>query len=112
MDSLYIEIGARMRAFRQSSRKTQAQVAESAGIDSSFYGQLERGRNVPSVKTLVSVARALGVEAGALLPGPRKSRSDYLPALERIVETLPSRKRRLLLGLVGDLADRLSRAGG
>lgn len=109
MDSLYIEIGARMRACRGASRKTQAQVAEAAGIDPSFYGQLERGRNVPSVKTLLSVAEALGVEPAALLPSLRRSRPDYLPALERIISTLPSRKRRLLLGLVGDMADRLRR---
>lgn len=107
MDPLYVEIGARMRELRSGSRRTQAQVAEAAGIDASFYGQLERGRNVPSVKTLVAVARALGVEPGALLPGPRRCRPDYMPTLERIIGGLPARKRRLLLGLVGDMADRL-----
>ena len=110
MDSLYVEIGARMLACRGAARKTQAQVAEAAGIDASFYGQLERGRNVPSVKTLLAVARALGVEPGILLPGPRRGRPDYLPALERLIQGIHSRKRRLLLGLVGDMADRLRRS--
>jgi len=38
---------------------TQAQVAEAANIGTSFYGQIERGANTPSLKTLAAVASAL-----------------------------------------------------
>ncbi|MBI4425124.1 MAG: helix-turn-helix transcriptional regulator [Elusimicrobia bacterium] len=107
MDSLYGEIGARMRVCRIARRKTQAQVAEAAGIDASFYGQVERGRNVPSLKTLLAIARALGTDPGELLAHPKRGKPDYLPALEGVMDGLPSRKRRLLLGLVRDMADRL-----
>jgi len=107
MDPLYVEIGGRMRALRLLARKTQAQVAEAAGIDSSFYGQLERGRNVPSVKTVLSIARALGVEPAALLPGTRRGSEDYGSSLERLMKGLAPRKRKLIVGIVGDMAQRL-----
>lgn len=107
MDPLLAEIGARMRACREALRKTQADVAEAAAIDPSFYGQVERGKNVPSLKTLLAIAEALGVEPAALLPGPKSPKPDYAPALERLLAELPARKRRLLLGLVADMAGRL-----
>lgn len=47
---------------------TQAEVSEIADIDTSFYGQIERGANIPSLKTFVSIARALKVNSSDLLP--------------------------------------------
>lgn len=107
MDSLYSEIGGRMRSCRTALRKTQSQIAEAAGIDASFYGQIERGKNVPSVRTVLAIAHALGVEPGTLLPGPRAGKTDYSALLSRLVGELPSRKRKFFLELVGDVADRL-----
>jgi len=42
MDKFYREIGKRMKSVRMALKMTQAQVAEKACIDPSFYGQIER----------------------------------------------------------------------
>lgn len=108
MERLYVEIGVRMRAVRKALRMTQAQLAEAAGIDASFYGQIERGANIPSLKTFLSIARGLGVEPAELLPGAARRRDRlYETAIERLVGGLDPRRRRLVLGMVGDMVGRL-----
>lgn len=111
MDRLFGEIGSRIKALRQARSLTQAQVAEAAGIDPSFYGQIERGANVPSVRTLLSVAEALGVEPAQLLPS-RKAKerpSPHAEVVRDIVSDLAPEDQRLVAGLVRDMAARMRR---
>jgi transcriptional regulator with XRE-family HTH domain len=109
MQKVYREIGARIRALRQGLRLTQAEVAERAGIDSSFYGQLERGANTPSLRTLYAVAAVLHVEPGELLPKTRGKDEDpaLSGALNALLKRLKPAKRRFVLGMVRDLTDEL-----
>ncbi|OGS04406.1 MAG: hypothetical protein A3G41_08560 [Elusimicrobia bacterium RIFCSPLOWO2_12_FULL_59_9] len=106
MDKLYAEVGKRIRALRKAFRLTQAQVAESAGIDPSFYGQIERGAGIPSLKTFLAIAQALDADPSDLLP-PDKSRkrsdSLYPKAFEKLFTGLKPGKRDFLLGVVQDL---------
>ncbi len=106
MDKLYSEIGTRMRSVRTALKLTQAQVADQAGIDFSFYGQIERGKNIPSLKTLLAIARALNVEPAQLLPG-KASNNPQDAALERIVKDLDPKGRKLVMGVVSDMVARL-----
>jgi transcriptional regulator with XRE-family HTH domain len=110
MEKVYREIGARIRAIRSAARLTQAEVAEKAGLDASFFGQLERGANVPSLRSLYAIAAALLVEPADLLPRlvKGKSASDpVLKALDAALSRLPARRRRFLLGMVRDIAGEL-----
>lgn len=109
MEKVYREIGTRIRALRAAARLTQAQVAEKAGLDSSFFGQLERGANVPSLRSLYAIAAALSVEPADLLPrlGKDKAPDPVLKALDAALERLPARRRRFLLGVVRDIAGEL-----
>lgn len=109
MEKIYREIGSRIRALRGAARLTQAQVAERAGLDASFFGQLERGANVPSLRSLYAIAGALSVEVADLLPrkGKDKPRDPAIAALDAALEDLPPKRRRALLGAVRDLADGL-----
>ncbi len=112
MKKIYREIGVRIRATRQSLKLTQAQVAEKAGIDASFYGQLERGTNTASLKTLFAVAAVLGVEPSELLPRTKgRPGKDALSAeiLDSMISSLKPARRRFLLGVVRDLADELDK---
>ncbi len=112
MEKVYREIGARIRALRQALRLTQAEVAEKIGIDSSFYGQIERGANAPSLKTLFAIAAALGAEPAHLLPSVRgRAGRDPLigDALENLLSKLEPARRRFVVGMVRDLADELKR---
>lgn len=110
MDKIRREVGARIRSARTALKMTQAEVAERVGIDASFYGQIERGANIPSLKTLFAVAEVLRVEPSDLLPrtrGGKESRDPAAGALDSLLTRLKPAKRRFLMGVVRDLADEL-----
>ena len=107
-DKTLVYIGKRMRALRQALGLTQAEVAEAADIETSFYGQVERGANVPSLKTLMAVARALNAAPADLLPSAEpRSELPYNKAIDRILEPLPDKNKRLVLDMVKDMAEHL-----
>jgi len=111
MKAIYEEIGSRIRLYRKAKNLTQAHAAEAAGIETSFYGQVERGVNIPSLKTLYAVAEALSVEVTDLLPTKRGSKETqaYAKAVERLLQGLPPEKRRLALDVLSDMVSRLKR---
>jgi transcriptional regulator with XRE-family HTH domain len=106
MKKAYQEIGARIRALRLASKLTQAEVAERCGIDPSFYGQIERGANVPSLRTLFAVAEVLRVEPADLLPkiGRGSANVAATDALGAVLSRLKPAKRRFVMDMVRDLA--------
>lgn len=108
MEKVYKEVGALIRASRQALKMTQAEIAGRVGIDPSFYGQIERGANIPSLRTLFSIATALGVEPADLLPTLKgRPKDSATKALDTLLIGLKPGKRRFLLGVVRDLADEL-----
>ncbi|MBK8172791.1 MAG: helix-turn-helix transcriptional regulator [Sandaracinaceae bacterium] len=60
-------IGARIREVRRNAKLTLEALAERAGIDPTYLGGLERGQHNPTVATLQRLAKALGVDAPAML---------------------------------------------
>ncbi|MHA7985052.1 helix-turn-helix domain-containing protein [Rathayibacter sp. CAU 1779] len=60
-------IGGLMAAHRKRQGMTQDQVAVLSGIDSSNVRAYETGRSMPSIQSLIRVAKALGVQPGVLL---------------------------------------------
>ena len=60
-------LGGRLREERQSMRMTQERLAELAGCNDSYIGQVERGTKNPSLEMLVNIAKALGVTLDYLL---------------------------------------------
>ncbi len=104
MDNFYSEIGGRMKSVRKALRLTQAQVAERAGIDHSFYGQIERGVNIPSLKTFAAVAGALKVNPADLLAGRAHGKERlYESAVESLLAGLNHKRKALVLGLLKDI---------
>ncbi len=57
----------RVRWARERAGITQAELARRAGLERSNLALVESGRRVPSVTTLLRVARALGVPVDALI---------------------------------------------
>ncbi|KAF0124963.1 MAG: hypothetical protein FD189_2013 [Elusimicrobia bacterium] len=93
-----------MRSVRKALRFTQSQVAEKAGIDTSFYGQIERGANVPSLKTFVAIADALKADPADLLAGRGGGEQKlYGAVMEQLLTGLDRKKRALVLGLLKDI---------
>lgn len=79
-------LAANVRRHRLAARLTQAGLGERVGVEPWFIRAIEAAREAPSFKTLVMLARVLGVEVRDLFepvarairnPGrPRKLQSD------------------------------------
>lgn len=59
-------LGRRMRELRLKRNMTQEKLAEKTGLSVTFVGLIERGENIPSVKTCNRIAKALGVSLDEL----------------------------------------------
>lgn len=110
-------IGRGARAARTSQGLTQADVSERLELSGEFYGRLERGTSMPSVHTLVRLAKALETTPDVLLgfspspPAPKKGP----PARGRRDRVLDRRLRRAsptALDLVRLLLGELEKAEG
>lgn len=65
----YQSIGRRIREVREYEHMTQEQLAERAGISTSFVGHIERGTRVTSLCTLYSICSVLGVKLDYVVAG-------------------------------------------
>jgi len=63
-----VSIGKSMRKVRKGQGREQVEVAEEAGISTSFYARLERGEGNPTLEVLYAVVKALHVKASDILP--------------------------------------------
>ncbi|HOX57083.1 MAG TPA: helix-turn-helix transcriptional regulator [Candidatus Paceibacterota bacterium] len=60
-------LGEAIRAKRRKRRLSQEKLAEKADLSTVFISRVERGKESPSVDSLVKIARALGVRARELV---------------------------------------------
>ena len=61
--------GERVRAARKAAGLTQEALAEAAELHPTFISNIERGYRVPTVPTMLRVARGLAVRPGDLVDG-------------------------------------------
>lgn len=67
MDEYAERIGARVRALREAAGLTQGELARRTGIHRPNIARIESGRHMPSLDTVVRIARALDVQPSAIL---------------------------------------------
>ena len=60
--------GDHLRKLRLTKKLTQEELADRAGMHSTYIGQIERGVRNPSLINLYKLAKALNITAGQLLP--------------------------------------------
>lgn len=53
--------GKRVRTVRKAAKITQEEAAEAAGLNSKYFGEVERGEKQPSLKAIIAFAKALKV---------------------------------------------------
>lgn len=101
------EIGRRLRTIRQWRGLTQRALTRQVGpMDLSYVGKIERGEQLPSVKTLLRLATALGVPLGYFFEAAPSARAslgrggDGAKRLWKMVPRLPPRDLLLLEELV------------
>ena len=78
-----IAIGTKIRKLRAKRQMTMEQVAVRAGCSRAFLSRVERDESLPSVATLVGIARALGVSPGYFFEVTDAERSVVLRKDER-----------------------------
>ena len=61
-----VRFGARLRRLRKVLKLSQEKVALRAGIDRSYYGEIERGEHNVALINIVRIAGALEVETAEL----------------------------------------------
>jgi transcriptional regulator with XRE-family HTH domain len=61
------EFGATVRRFREACGWSQEQLAESAGLNRSYVGEIERGSAIASIVTADKLARAFNIPIERLL---------------------------------------------
>lgn len=69
MDDLRNRVAENLKICRANARLTQEQVAERAGISVPFYANMESGKRLMRIETLVTLAAVLGVSTDRILLG-------------------------------------------
>lgn len=116
--------GNRLRKLREARGMTQRDLADRVEIELVQISRYERGQNLPTVETLVTLAEVLKVDVNVLLFG-ESTKPDFderdidlnLPLLERFrdLQKLPKRDRDAVILLIdsvltrGDVEQRLKR---
>jgi transcriptional regulator with XRE-family HTH domain len=62
-----MKFGETIRRLRKQRNLSQEGLAEHAGMNADFIGFIERGENVPTLTTILQLARALGVQPSAII---------------------------------------------
>lgn len=61
------KLGANLKKIRLSKGIKQVEIARTLGVDRSFVSNLENGKTNPTLSTIASLAKALGVSTNELL---------------------------------------------
>ena len=84
-------LGRRIKALRKQAALTQEGLAERTGLNPKFISGIERGRENPTLDTLIRLARELGVQLvelfdfdldGVSPPGLKKAATDLTGRLD------------------------------
>lgn len=96
-------LGARLRAQREARGYTQAKLAEKIGVSPNYFGVLERGLKLPTLDTLIQLARALDVSPAELL-GDVRPRDPWLDDVVAVASSIPEARRPLVLAVLRAIA--------
>ncbi|WP_421590756.1 helix-turn-helix domain-containing protein [Shinella sp. M27] len=99
------EIGANVKELRRVKNMTQADLADAIGRTTDAISQIERGVNVPSLETLLSLSRGLAVPIetmlgiDSLVDGSRERRALVRQGTA-LLSSLSDEKLGLAIGLL------------
>ena len=62
-----VRFGTVIRGLREKRGWTRDEMAERAGMNTSYLGFIERGENVPTLTIIILLAETLGIDAGTLV---------------------------------------------
>lgn len=71
------KIGQRIKEARKERKFTQERFAELCGLSTDYIGKIERGKQLPTLKTMHHIARILNTTLSHLLDFDIKTRSVH-----------------------------------
>ena len=99
----YELLGAQIRKNRKQKNYTLEQLAEKLDVSTTFIGQIERSKGVPSLETFVKIANVLEVSTDSLLFGDlnEKAGNDYfINNILELTKPLTSKQKDILLNVI------------
>jgi XRE family transcriptional regulator, regulator of sulfur utilization len=78
MSAIVRDFGATVRRLREAKAWSQERLAEHAGLNRTYVGEVERGTVIASIVTAEKLARALGVQVSELLVVPVAAQPEGL----------------------------------
>ncbi len=101
-------LGEQIRRARKAKGYTLEQLAEILDVSTTFIGQIERAKGVPSLETLVKIANALEVSADSLLFGELNEKAGdahFLKRISELTEDFSQKERGILLKNIESLCE-------
>ena len=85
-------LGQRIRALRATAGLTQQELGAQADVNYKYIGEIERGKQNPSLATLDKIASALGVKLSVMLDfGPEVlGRKEIRTRIRGILDEIPT----------------------
>ena len=96
----YELLGRNIRKQRKEKKYTLEQLAEKLDVSTTFIGQIERAKGIPSLETLVKIANVLEISADSLLFGDLDAKSGnsyFIKRIAELTETFTQKDKELLL---------------
>lgn len=101
-------LGASIAKMRASRGFTQEQVAEKLGIGNEAISRIERGVVLPPIIRFFEFAELFECRLDELLMEASDRSQDQASAIAQLIEKMAPNDRELVLGIVGQLSQRLS----
>lgn len=102
-------IGANIRSVREQKQLSQKELAAAIGVAATQYSRVETGKVIPSVKTLIRVAKVLDVPLEVLVNAQGNTAQEVtikdktLFDKVRLIDQLPAEEKAMILQVI-DLA--------
>lgn len=103
------KIGQIIAKIRNARGITQEEVAERLGVGYEAVSRLERGVTLPTIARLIGLAEVLSCPIDSLLIDSSNRIGDQAEKMARLLSGLSEDDRRLVLGMVEKLSQRLLR---
>lgn len=95
------ELGSRIREARLAKGYTQEVLAEIADVGIMYYGEVERGVKMPSMKTFIKIVNALDVSADFILRNELTSGKPYvLDEITKKLDKLDPKQRKTAVDIL------------
>ncbi len=104
----YELLGNQIRKQRKLKKYTLEQLAEILGVSTTFIGQIERAKGIPSLETLVKIANALEVSVDSLLfddLNTKSGNSHFINTVITLTEGFTKKEKDYILNTIETYKD-------